>query len=44
MDRWLGLESHMDRALWALCDRAKRKDVLSLEVYNVVVKFLIDNI
>jgi len=32
MDRWLGFVSHMDRALWALCDRAKKKDALSLEV------------
>jgi hypothetical protein len=44
MDRLLGLEPCMDRALWALCDRAKRKDVLSLEIYNVVVKFLVNNI
>jgi hypothetical protein len=40
----LGFESHMDRTLWALCDRAKGKDVLSLEVCNAVVKFWIDNI
>jgi hypothetical protein len=43
MDRQLGLESCMDIVLWALCDRAKRKDVLSLEVCNMVVKFWIDN-
>jgi hypothetical protein len=44
MDKWFNFESYMDKALWALCDRAKRKDVLSLEVYNVVVKFFINNI
>jgi hypothetical protein len=43
MDKRLGLESHMDRNLWALCDKAKRKDVLSLEVCNAIAKFWINN-
>ncbi len=43
MDKRLGLESHMDRVIWALCDKAKREGVLSLEVSNVIVKFWIDN-
>jgi hypothetical protein len=43
MDKWLGLESHMDKTLWALCDKEKRKDVLSLGVCNVIFKFWINN-
>lgn len=44
MNRWLNLVSRMDKAFWVVCDKVKMKDVLSLEVYNVVVKFLINNI
>ncbi len=43
MERRLFLESQMDKAIWAFCGKAKRKDVLSFEICNVVVKFWIDN-
>jgi hypothetical protein len=44
MERRLSLESCIDKVLWAFCGKAKRKDFLSLEVYNIAIaKFWIDN-
>jgi hypothetical protein len=39
MERKLCLESHMDIALWAFYDNDKRKDYLSSNVKDLVVKY-----
>jgi hypothetical protein len=43
MERSLYFEYQMDKTPLALCGKVKRKDVLSFEVCNVVVKFWTHN-
>jgi hypothetical protein len=44
MERRLSFESCIDKVLWGFYGKAKRKDSLSLEVYNIaIVKFWINN-
>lgn len=39
MKRKLSFESRMDKVIWAFYGKAKRKDVLSSEICNAIVKF-----
>ncbi len=43
MERRLFLESQMDKTIWAFYGKAKRKNALSSEICNAIVKFWTNN-